>query len=246
MARTDKRNVQVENKKRHKESLKKKQKNQLGSRDEPLLLREATNISIKKTFLVICEGKNTEPSYFNKFRLKSMHIKALGEGYNTKSLVRRALTIVETEVLKGNLFDEVWCVFDKDSFSNSDFNDAITMALENKMKVGYSNQSFEYWLLLHFNDHQGGKLGRKDCVKKLNEHLSVYTVKYESDKSKVINKDFFELMLSKEKNDDKKSRVEKAILRAESIDKNLSNKNPAMEESSTKLYLLIREILKDM
>ena len=246
MARTNKKKVQVENRKRHREFLKKREKSDLGLRSEPTLERKTANIPEKKTFLVICEGRNTEPSYFNRFKLKSLSIKALGEGYNTKSLVERAIAIVKKESLKGNTFDEVWCVFDKDSFSNSSFNEAISLALENDMKIGYSNQCFEYWLFLHFNDHQGGRMNRKECAKKLNVHLSEYNIKYECDKSKIVNKDFFELMLAKEKSTDKKTRVEKAIMRAEAINKKLDNKNPALEESSTKVYLLVREIIKDI
>ncbi|MBF9019024.1 MULTISPECIES: RloB family protein [unclassified Oceanispirochaeta] len=48
----------------------------------------------------------------------------------------------------------------KDDFSDSDFNTAITNAESYGFKVAYSNQAFEYWLILHFNDHQGGSIHR--------------------------------------------------------------------------------------
>ena len=34
----------------------------------------------KKSFLIICEGENTEPDYFNAFRLTSATVKAVGKG----------------------------------------------------------------------------------------------------------------------------------------------------------------------
>ena len=32
---------------------------------------------VKKTFLIVCEGVNTEPEYFNAFRLTSATVKAI-------------------------------------------------------------------------------------------------------------------------------------------------------------------------
>ena len=41
---------------------------------------------VKQSFLIICEGVNTEPDYFNAFRLTSANIKAVGQGLNTVGL----------------------------------------------------------------------------------------------------------------------------------------------------------------
>ena len=50
----------------------------------PRIERKITRISsvreVKQTFLIICEGVNTEPDYFNAFRLTSANVKALGQG----------------------------------------------------------------------------------------------------------------------------------------------------------------------
>ena len=51
----------------------------------------------KKSFLIICEGENTEPDYFNAFRLSSATVKAVGKGLGTMSLVREAIIIRERE-----------------------------------------------------------------------------------------------------------------------------------------------------
>ena len=53
-------------------------------------------------------------------------------------------------------YDQIWCVFDKDDFSDNDFNYAIHLANKLNFYTAYSNQAFEYWLILHFDDHQGG------------------------------------------------------------------------------------------
>ena len=61
----------------------------------PRIERKITRISsvreVKQTFLIICEGVNTEPDYFNAFRLTSANVKALGQGMGTLALVHKAL-----------------------------------------------------------------------------------------------------------------------------------------------------------
>lgn len=56
---------------------------------------------VKQSFLIICEGVNTEPDYFNAFRLTSANIKAVGQGLNTVGLVQKALRMKEEERKKG-------------------------------------------------------------------------------------------------------------------------------------------------
>ena len=52
---------------------------------------------VKQSFLIICEGVNTEPDYFNAFRLTSANIKAVGQGLNTVGLVQKALRMKEED-----------------------------------------------------------------------------------------------------------------------------------------------------
>ena len=132
-------------------------------RKEPKLDRPVAELSEKPSILIVCEGKNTEPSYFNQFRITSAIVKSIGEGYNTVSLVNRAI-----ELSQQRTYDQVWCVFDKDDFTDNDFNSAVQIALSNDFEVAYSNQSFEYWLILHFNDHQGGGMHRDSYNDKIN------------------------------------------------------------------------------
>ena len=86
----------------------------------PRIERKITRISsvreVKQTFLIICEGVNTEPDYFNAFRLTSANVKALGQGMGTLALVHKAIHIKEQEKLKGRTYNQNWVVFDKDDF----------------------------------------------------------------------------------------------------------------------------------
>lgn len=92
-------------------------------RQERSLKRRSGYRDIKQSFLIICEGVNTEPDYFNAFRLTSASVKAVGKGLNTVRLVQEAMIIRNEERRKGHSFDQYWVVFDKDDFSNTDFNE---------------------------------------------------------------------------------------------------------------------------
>tara|TARA_Y100000589_G_scaffold132494_1_gene126287 strand:+ start:8882 stop:9589 length:708 start_codon:yes stop_codon:yes gene_type:complete len=232
--------MKMKNKKAEQKAAKQKHLEQLRAqrRKEPSLERPVAELTEKPSILIVCEGENTEPSYFNQFRITSAKVKSVGEGYNTVSLVNRALALAQ----QGN-FDQVWCVFDKDDFNDKDFNSAIQIAEANNFGVAYSNQSFEYWLILHFNDHQGSGMHRDSYNDKINEHLKPFKVVYDGNGTKLIEEDFFELL---DGIDDKTSRkrTELAIARAERNYNQFDHTNPAREESSTTVFRLVRELLK--
>lgn len=46
-------------------------------------------------------------------------------------------------------FDQVWCVLDVDEF---EFEDALSIALRERIALAISNPCFEFWLLLHHLD----------------------------------------------------------------------------------------------
>lgn len=232
MKMKNKKEEQIAAKKRHKEQLRKKRK------AEPGFERAAPILAEKPTILIVCEGENTEPSYFNQFRLTSATVKPVGEGYNTISLVNRAIQLADEKN-----YEQVWCVFDKDDFSDNDFNNAIVLAKANNFGIAYSNQAFEYWLILHFNDHQGGGMHRDNYDDKINKLIKPFKVVYDGKKSKMINEDFFELLDGFDEKTDEK-RVDLAIKRAERNYKQHNHSNPAKEESTTTVFKLVKELLK--
>ena len=78
----------------------------------PRIERKITRISgvreVKQTFLIICEGVNTEPDYFNAFRLTSATVKAIGQGMGTLALVQKAINIKEQERQRGRTYNQNW------------------------------------------------------------------------------------------------------------------------------------------
>jgi len=105
-------------------------------------------------FLIICEGEKTEPNYFKGLK-KDLPIGTLvvadmtikGTGKNTESLIDFAIGYEKRSLQK---FDRTWAVFDRDSFTEEQFNNAITRANGNQINCAWSNEAFELWFLLHF------------------------------------------------------------------------------------------------
>jgi len=231
MKRKNKEEEQKRERQQHKRALQEAKRRRRG--EAPNLERSDPTNNEKQKILIVCEGENTEPLYFEQFKLTTATIKAVGEGYNTTSLVGRA-----EKLSKEDDYDQVWCVFDKDDFK--EFNDAIYMAEGMSFHVGYSNQAFEYWLILHFEDHQGGGMHRDDYCDKLNGYLKEFGVEYDCD-SKKITKEIFTILQSKESG---KLKQTLAIERAKRILKYHEGTPPAKAESSTTVFELVEELEK--
>ena len=117
----------------------------------------------KERFLIVCEGTKTEVNYFSSFKVPGRVLQVKGAGRNTLSLVEYAIglkTSLEKTMSEGGIFDQCWCVFDRDSFPSEDFNNAIARAEAHDFQVAYSNEAFELWYLLHFH-YYDTRLSRK-------------------------------------------------------------------------------------
>ena len=67
------------------------------------------------------------------------------------------------------LYDEIWCVFDRDTHPN--FNQAISRALQKGVETAVSNPCFELWPVLHRQD-QTAHIGRHE-VQRLARELGL-------------------------------------------------------------------------
>ncbi|WP_170061184.1 RloB family protein [Spirosoma aerolatum] len=190
--------------------------------------------------LIVCEGQNTERSYFEQFRLSSARI----EQYGGKKSPTHVVEFTKKVATKKE-YDEVWCVFDKDDFTNDDFLKAIQEAENQKFSVAWSNQSFEYWLILHFEDNHGAKMPRTDYEARINSHINPLRAHYDGKGSKLITSAFFDVLSGFDllKNE---SRVQLAIDRAGRRDGECRRAgiNPAESESCTTVYKLVKRFLK--
>jgi hypothetical protein len=117
-------------------------------------LRRAEGTRQPRVILIVCEGSKTEPNYFKAFPENHRvydEIDIQGTGYNTLSLVTKAIQLKNDAQKNRKPYQEVWCVFDRDSFPWESFNEAIALAKREKIRCAYSIEAFEIWYLLHFN-----------------------------------------------------------------------------------------------
>lgn len=113
-------------------------------------LRYADQIPLRKRFLIVCEGEKSELIYFYEL------ISLLGKLSVDITIVPVGSSIVgayQTAKRKSREddYDFVWILGDKDEVPDNDFDSTIYKALDEGFYVGYSNQKFELWFLLHFD-----------------------------------------------------------------------------------------------
>lgn len=135
----------------------------------------------RKKMLIVCEGAKTEPAYFNSFRVAKQVCDIQGIGDNTLSLVKHARDMYN----KSNEYNEVWCVFDKDSFPERNVNAALKLADDLGFKCAFSNESFELWYILHFC-YLDTKITRGDYCQKLSEYLNFRYKKNDSNMYEIL------------------------------------------------------------
>jgi len=147
-------------------------------------------VDTKRTFIIFCEDGSVEPAYFELFKTQKVHVSAIpnckqhhaqvdiATEYFRKSGLLVYDETIGREILKIDDGAQVWCVFDRDKNQGDDrdtaFNDSIINAESKGIKTAWSNDDFELWVLLHFEDvdpTQIDYLNRKYYYSRLTEIL---------------------------------------------------------------------------
>lgn len=172
--------------------------------------KEGTKKVEPGNYLIVTEGTETEVNYFNNIRDKinqryrsniivdSIKIKVEGTARSTMVLVNEAI-----KKRSLNNYSDVWVVFDKDD--NKDFDEAISYAKKNGLHVAWSNESFELWILLHFQDLKTA-CSRDDYMNKLSNHFKNLELNNGTYNKNI--KDIFDITVSN---------IDKAIKRSEKL-----------------------------
>ncbi|GAB3883922.1 hypothetical protein GCM10029964_044100 [Kibdelosporangium lantanae] len=110
----------------------------------------------RRTIVVFCEGKASEPDYING-------IKRLPEVRRDTSVAIEIdpcqgvpLTLVRAAIQRAadDEVDECWCVFDVEWPKNHpNLAQAVKLARDHDIRLAVSNPCFELWLILHHRDH---------------------------------------------------------------------------------------------
>ena len=181
--------------------------------------RRLNTRELRQRFLIVCEGKKTERYYFRRFRTPTVVVAVQGLGCDPIQLVRQTLELREKDD-----YDQVWCVFDRDTWPTDNFNEAISLANQRKVRVAYSNEAFELWYLLHFH-YFDTALSRHDYPQRLSVLLG-HPYKKNSTST------FDELL----------DRQPEAIRNAERLLAQYQPSNPANDNPSTTVHLLVQEL----
>lgn len=146
--------------------------------------------------LIITEGTKTEPMYFDGLKKAvnqkysgRIEILGLGEGANT-------LTILETaekvQLRSGGKYRHIWIVYDKDDFSEDDFDNAFFRCQELSNSTDsdtyhalWSSECIELWFLLHF-EYLQSNLHRDRYYPKLTKYLGTNYKKNSSNMFEVL------------------------------------------------------------
>ena len=121
------------------------------------------------TFIVFCEDEVSEPVYVKIFETSKIKVNPVKCKKSKMDNVLHAITHCirmdwmedhegERVLVAGDI--QVWCVFDldrdkdpaKQDVAHVEFDESIAVALRRGFKVAWSNDSFELWVLLHFED----------------------------------------------------------------------------------------------
>jgi hypothetical protein len=175
----------------------------------------------KERFLIVCEGSKTEPNYFSSFRVSRDVVEVHGLGEDPSTLVRSAQDLKNKD---GDDYDQIWCVFDRDSWPLENFNNAISSATSQGFGVAYSNEAFELWYILHFEYLDTG-IPRKDYIHKLSVLLGQ---KYQKNSETIYD----ELL----------ARQPTAIRNAKKLLTQYAPPDPANDNPSTTVHLLVQEL----
>ena len=121
---------------------------------------------IKPVILIVTEGSQTEPKYFEHYRNRQTNIDIRVVGSRTSggetdylSLIRKAVEYQNKNQISVSEGDSVWVVADGDvNYNNPDpitakdslLSKARKMADAKGIQIALSNPCFEFWYLLHF------------------------------------------------------------------------------------------------
>lgn len=202
-------------------------------------IRPERNIAIKNTFLIYCEGENTEPEYFKSFPvITETEVKAIGLGRSRTALVEKVIELMR-EIEKDE-DRQIWVVFDRDvKYENQiqddkDFNNAIKLATQNDIKCAYSNDCFELWFILH-DEYIESAIHRIQIYDKLSDKLGL---NYEKDgKGKDFAKSLYPMFLD---------RLPFALRNAERLHKSYIGKEYCHQNPCTTVYKLVEALNENL
>ena len=130
--------------------------------------------------------------------------------------------------------DQYWIVFDKDDTTQEDFVKAVRLAEENEIRVAWSNQAFECWIIMHFRKLNHA-CHRDSYENILRDHIPGYSASEKGEKQgRKLKKMTFPFL---------QTAIDNAKMGFESFEPGVS---VSKMESSTRVFELIEKILEEL
>lgn len=219
-------------------------------------------------FIIFCEDEVSEPTYFKYFQTDKIKVNCIG---NKKSMTKNIASAVlycrqynlfaqreeqeEEYIVDGT---QVWCVYDRDKaiqnleLENIQFDISIQAAQNNGIKVAWSNDAFELWVLLHFETVDENDVDRINYYNRLtdifrnlpNPNLSLQRIMENpnfSYKANLKRQKEFILIVRPEII----SKTAEAIQRAEDLENSYQGQNlhPHQKAPMTLVHHLVKELI---
>jgi len=235
---------------------------------EPWNLRtdDEREANTKTNFIIFCEDEVSEPVYFKYIETDKIKINCIP---NQKSMMKNVINAID-HCTENGLIQQVdgehliiedlhiWCVFDRDKEEttkekirkgNIEFDESIDSAERKGIKVAWSNDIFETWVLLHFEE--ADQTERIDVYNRLTEIFNALPNQHEDLEKARTHAHFNYKHFLKNRirfiNIVRSAIVGKtsqAIKRAKELDKSSPpNAKPSEKAPCTKVYLLVEELL---
>lgn len=141
--------------------------------------RKKQTRNAERSIFIWCEGKKTEPNYFEALiksvdlpaGLASVHVLP-SEHTDLVGLVKEAKKFMRKNKYDSN--DEYWVVVDKDGYTKHP--EGFNLAYANSINVAFSSVCFEYWLFCHF---EYSTKAYSKCIEVIKESLQSHLAGYQ-------------------------------------------------------------------
>lgn len=165
------------------------------------------------TFIIFCEDEHHEKLYFQSFeeRVPNLKINAVP---NLRAKKLNLIATIQIGVQKGligfengnycildGVTEHLWCVYDRDmenpnwadipDHNHLDFDTAIITAQGSGLKVAWSNDVFEMWLLLHFEPIPQGEILHRNYIYDRLTHIFKYEVPHDAEMAELTANETF-------------------------------------------------------
>lgn len=228
-----------------------------------------------RTFVIFCEDEHHEPLYFRSFEryFNDLKINAIENQKSKKLNINAAIKFCTEKGLIAfengayikpeGIAENLWCVYDRDlEFENwndvpvdlhVNFTTSILTAEQSGIRVAWSNDVFELWILLHFEMISHEEILHRTYVYDRLTHIFKYEVPRNPELDAVTQHDKFNYKSNMKRRERfitqvlplLHGRTDEAIHRAEMLASQFSQNVPPHERNPcTMVYLLVQEVLK--